>query len=134
MLFFCKTLICVGVKYIFLFLLGDASISHGHKAATFNQHVKWKSWERSGAREIHPHPPFLFELLVYWIVCDKAKVPILTDVTFTCGDLKGSDRSHSVALDIHKKKKKSNERGKDQNKQKCAKPNDPWHIKQKNWF
>ncbi len=39
-------------------------------------------------------------------------MPILTDVTFTCGDLKGSDHSHSVALDIHKNKKKAMREGK----------------------
>lgn len=51
--------------------------------------------------ERRPHPTVSLRVIGV-LNCDRAKALILTDVTFTCGDLKGSDHSHSVALDIHK--------------------------------
>jgi len=128
-LFLCRALICL-CKIHFLFLLGGASISHGHKTATFKQHVKWKSCERNGARERRPHPTVSLRVIGV-LNCDRAKALILIDVTFTCGDIKGSDHSPSVPLDIHETGMgmRQEREGNNRTCKNLLKLNDLWHFK-----
>lgn len=48
-------------------------------------------------RERRLHPTVSLRVIGV-LNCDRAKALILIDVTFTCGDLKGSDHSHIVCV------------------------------------